>query len=214
MPHNLIEMTNWPSMPAPWSSVDPGEAWVWGDYVALFQSKPISVAEMTAKMTGQKGIGASPMQYPFAMTVFYRKDRNPHGPSSRPVLVATLERMNYAAAAKMFGAQGIDFSSMPSSDNAPVFQGLFTAETRSNLGYFHGELTRDSARSHFLNLIRQHLSPTGEPVRIGAMSNVHGHPNTGWPAQKEKKSSGCLSVIVAFSAIITPIAIWTLISYK
>lgn len=119
-------------MTTPWRSVDPGEAWIWGDYVALLQTKPISVAEVMAKMTGQKGIRVSPIHYLFAMTVFYRKDRNPNGPSSRPILVATLERLDHAAVAKMMGVEGIDLSSMTSADDAPVVQGLITAETRYN----------------------------------------------------------------------------------
>jgi len=204
MTQELIELTKWPSMPAPWSSIDPSEAWVWGDYVALLQTKPILVAEMMAKMTGQKGIGVPPMQYPFAMTVFYRKDRNPHGPSSRPVLVATLERMDYAAVAKMMG--GIDLSGMGLSGDAPVVQGLFTAELRLNLGDFQGDLNRDSARRYFLNLIGSHLSLEGEPVMIGAIADVHGHPNTGWPDQEKKKSAGCLSVLVALVLIVAIMA--------
>ena len=209
----LIELTKWANMPAPWSSIDPGEAWVWGDYVALLQTKPILVAEMMKEMTGQKGIGAPPIQYPFAMTVFYRKDRNPHGPSSRPVLVATLECMDYAAAAKMMGVQGLDLSGMGLTGDAPVVQGLFTAETRLNLGDFQGELNRDSARRYFLSLIKRHLSLEGEPVKIGTIADVHGHPNTGWPVQEKKKSAGCLSVLAALVVIITPVGIWAFISY-
>ncbi len=204
MPQELIELTKWPSMPAPWSSIDPGEAWVWGDYVVLLQTKPIIVAEMMAKMIGQKGIGVSPMQYPFAMTVFYRKDRNPHGPSSRPVLVATLEQMDYAAAAKMMGADGIDISDM--GRDAHIVLGLFTAELRLNLGNFQGDMNRDSARRYLLNLIGSHLSLKGEPVMIGTIADVHGHPNTGWPEQEKKKSVGCLSVLVALVLLVAIMA--------
>lgn len=54
MPHDLIDLTKWPSMPAPWSSVDPGEAWVWGDYVALIQTGPSPVADFVAQLSGAR----------------------------------------------------------------------------------------------------------------------------------------------------------------
>lgn len=212
MPHDLINLTAWPSMPAPWSSADPGEAWVWGDFVATFQTKPILVAEMLAKMAGEKGLGESPLEYLFAMTVFYRKDRNPHGPSSQPVLVATLERMDYEAAAIMMGVDDPGRLGADGSGSAPVVQGLFTSESRFNLGQFPGEPTRDSARKYFLDLVGRRLSLTGEPVKIGSMADIHGHPNTGWPAQEqraqEKKSAGCLGVIAAALAIGVPVVAW------
>jgi hypothetical protein len=184
-----------PSMPAPFSSTDPGEAWVWGDFVILLQTKPILILEMMRKMTGQKDIGIPPLAYPYAMTVFYRKDKNPHGPSNRPILVATLERMNYDAVAKMLGAKGVDVKSTGIPGDAPIVQGLFTAKGHLNLGHFQGFLTLDSARDYFLDLIQRQLSLVGEPVRIGAIRDIYGHPNTGWPAEEKKKSRGCLGVL-------------------
>ena len=187
MPHKLIDLTKWPSMPSPFNSSDPGEAWVWGEYVALLQASPVVVAEMLMKMTGQKSVGVPPIRYPYAMTVFYRKDRNPHGPSSRPILVATLEQMDYAAAARMMGTQVINSSNIRMQHGAPVVQGFFTAETHFNLGDFDGALTRDSARRYFLNFVKRHLSLEGEPVKIGSIADVHGHPDTGWPGQEKNK---------------------------
>lgn len=196
MKHELIALSEFPSMPAPWSSMDAGEAWVWGDYVAILQTKPICVAEMLSKMTGVKDIPITPVEYPYAMTVFYRKDRNPHGSSSRPILVATLEQIDYRNAAKMMGVRETEMlSSLGLAETPPVVQGLFEAGTRYNLGNYDGDLTRNSARQYFLNLVGRTLSPEGEPVKIGAISDVHGHPNTGFPAQDRKSPKGCLSVV-------------------
>lgn len=130
------------------------------------------------------------MEYPYAMTVFYRKDRNPHGPSSRPILVATLEVMDYAAAAKKMGVQGIDMGGY-----APVVQGLFTAKHRMNLGHFEGELNLERARQYFLNLIKQHLSLEGDPTRIGMIADIYGHSETRWPVQEMKQRNGCLTTV-------------------
>ena len=213
MPHELIELTKWPSMPAPFSSSDPGEAWVWGDYVALLQTNPDHVTEIINKITEQKS-ARSPMQYPYAMTVFYRKDRNPHGPSSRPIIVATLERLECAKAAKILSARGIDLSSMDIQLDAEIVQGLFTAEARANLGHYKDELTRDSARRYFLSLVKRHLSLEGEPVKIGSIADVHGHPNTGWPSREKKNSVGCLFVVAAFVVLIASVVIFIFFSHS
>ncbi len=58
-----------------------------------------------------------------------------------------------------------------------------------------------------MNLIKQHLLLEGEPLKIGTISDVHGHPNTGWPAQEQKKSGGCLSVVATIVVLIIPVII-------
>jgi hypothetical protein len=192
MAHELIELVNWPSMPSPWDSIDEGEAWVWGDFVMLLQTKPMLVAEMLNEMTGKKNTKKPPLNYPYALTVYYRKDRNPHGPSSRSIMAATLEIADYSALGKLLG-QNIQ-------NNGPqeVVKGLFTANQRYNLGNYDGKLDKESVRTYFFSLMRKQLSLSGEPKKIGKISDIHGHPETGWPA-KEKKSSGCFSLFVTLS---------------
>lgn len=201
MSHELIDLTKWPSMPAPWSSTDPGQAWVWGDYVATLQTNPALMGVILNKIAGKKVSDQLPLEFLFAMTVFYRQDKNPHGPSHRPILVATLERMNYGALDDLAGSlfKGLALGT-DSSGSSPVVQGLFTAETRLNLGDFQGPLTRATARRYFLELIRDRLSLEGEPEEIGKISDVYGHPKTGWPRQERNKSVGCLIPIVAAMA--------------
>lgn len=204
MSYELISLMQWPSMPAPWSSSDSGEAWVWGDYVMLLQTKPMLVAKMLSKVTGNISNQKSPLSYLFAMTVFYRKDRNPHGPSGRPVLVATLEQMDYSVE-----AVGVDLSEILSGGGAPIVKGLFDAKTRSNLGNFTEVLTRDSARKYFFDLIGRRLLLEGEPTNIGTIADVHGHPDTGWPAKEKNTSKGCLPVVAVFLLLLAlPLAIW------
>ena len=54
----LLELTKWPTLPAPWSSVDAGETWVWRDFFPTFQKKPKTVINLTMEMEGKKaGIG-------------------------------------------------------------------------------------------------------------------------------------------------------------
>ena len=56
---SLLELTKWPNLPAPWSSVDSGETWVWGDFFLIFQKKPKSRLDSTmgarAKKAGYQG---------------------------------------------------------------------------------------------------------------------------------------------------------------
>ena len=211
-PKKLMDISKWPSMPAPWSSSDSGEAWVWGDFVAIFQTKPISMGEQLLKIVGRKDISPRPIQYPFAMTMFYRQDRNPHGPSIRPILVATLERMDYSALG--LGIEGAALLGLGIRGIGPVVKGLFDAEGRYNLGQFEGELTPDSARKYFLNLVRSHLPLVGEPVKIGVMIDVFGHPNTGWPPNKKSKSSGCISMLAILFVVVVPFAIFTFVNSR
>jgi hypothetical protein len=48
----LLELTKWPTLPAPWSSVDNGETWGWGDFFLTFQKKPKTVLDLTMEMQG------------------------------------------------------------------------------------------------------------------------------------------------------------------
>jgi len=76
-----LELTKWPTLPDPWSSVDAGETWVWGDFFLTFQKKPKTVLDLIMEMQGKKAEYRG-MTYHYAMSVFYRIDRNPHGPST------------------------------------------------------------------------------------------------------------------------------------
>lgn len=209
MQHDLISLTSFPSMPAPFSSAEPGEAWVWGDFVAMLQVRPKSVSDALKQVTGTQSKGTSPMEYPFAMSVFYQKDKNPHGPSSRPVIVATLEKADYGAIASLLGGASSDLAEFNLSDASYIVKGLFTATARFNLGNFDLPLSADSARECLFDIIRGALHLRGDPVRIGTIADIHGHPNTGWPAQPKAKTggSGCLVLVAAIGLALVLICI-------
>ena len=180
--HDLIAPTEWPTMPAPMSSSNPGEAWIWGDFVLTLQKQPRKVADAMHQETGTRQTAPSPMDYPFAVTVYYKKDKNPHGPSSRPILVVGLEKVNHAAAAAMFRSQGINLAELEMTGDSPPMLGIFTAACRLNLGTYDGPIDVDSVRAHLFAIIGDRLQVDGEPIKIGPISAIHGHPNTGWPA--------------------------------
>jgi len=150
---------------------------------------------MINKITKQSADTPSPLEYPFAMSVFYRKDKNPHGPSSRPIMVATLERADYTAGLEMLAGKSARGISVNIPSDAPIVQGLFTEEMRLNLGEFQHQLTIDNARNYFLKTIGERLSLSGQPYKIGTIADIHGHPMTGWPAKEKKSAGGCLSSV-------------------
>ena len=76
MVHEIIELTKQPSLPFPFGSVDAGEAWVWGDYVATMQTEPRTAAERMMDIANVPKTDIPPIDCPFVLSVYYRNDRN------------------------------------------------------------------------------------------------------------------------------------------
>jgi hypothetical protein len=195
----LLEMTKWPTLPAPWSSTDAGETWIWGDFFLTFQKKPITVLELSMEMQGKKAENQG-MTYHYAMTVFYCIDKNPHGPSHRPIMTVALEQADMGVLANMIGIKVGDLIQSESDSNmGPLMLGLFAGKTRLNLGEYEGETNSQEVKRKFFEIIGQQLELSGQPKMIGDLGQAHGHPETGLPAKK--KESGCAPVILLFSGI-------------
>lgn len=187
----------YPTMAAPWASSDDGEAWVWGDFFLILQTKPKTVAQVAREMTNQRAVPES-IQYLFAMTVFHRQDRNP---SSCPVLSVGLEQSNFMHMGindpKLFASLGLS-----SSGTGPVHLGVFTARSRENLGRYNGQLDPESVRTCFFEVARRFLELPEEPTRIGVIHDVWGHPLTGKPRRPIANSKqGCLVPMIAMLLI-------------
>ena len=185
-------------MPTPMQSKDSGDAWIWGDFFAVLQKDPMMVAQGGQEMTGSS-VTKSPMVYPYAMTVFYNKAKNPHGPSSRPVLCVTLERPNLAGWSAMPGGDSKRLNDLGGEASMPMMIGVFTGSGRMNLGEYSGPITAEAARNRFFEIVRQRLNIQGYPVRIGTIDAVYGHPDTGWPTsakkQKAEGKAGCSALL-------------------
>ncbi len=190
----LLELTKWPTLPAPWSSVDSGETWVWGDYFLTFQKKPQMLLDVAMEMQGKTSEYRG-MTYHYAMTVFYRADRNPHGPSHRPIMTVALEQSDMSMLARIAGIN-IDelLQSKAGSGMGPMMLGLFTGDARFNLGDYNGAVAPQAIRNQFFKIIGDHLGLSGQPKMIGDLRAAHGHPETGLPAKKN--SNGCAAVIL------------------
>lgn len=212
MKHELIDVAQWPSMPAPMSSTDQGEAWVWGDFFATLQKQPIDVAQALREMTGNKASIPAAMDYPFAMSVFYNLEKNPHGPSRQPILCVGLERANCGAIEALGEALGIKpeaIKGLGKDAKEKVFIGVFTGSGRANLGRYNGPLNANAARKCFFDVIRSQLGLAGNPVLIGSIEDVYGHPNTGWPAMQNhpdsSRKSGCLGTVLSLALVLISI---------
>jgi hypothetical protein len=170
-----------------------------GDFFATLQKNPMLVGQGIDAILGKQLTKPPAMAYPYAMTVFYNKAKNPHGPSSRPVLCVGLEQADYGALGALLGVN------LPQAKGS-LMVGVFSASGRINLGNFDGFVTADSARECFFKVIRSQLGLSGEPTRIGTIKDVYGHPNTGWPAdgrpKDATKNSGCLGLIVSIVALV------------
>jgi len=196
---DLIELSKWPSMAAPWSSVDSGETWVWGDYFLTFQKGPKSMIEVLNEMQGEKPKPElQGMIYHYAITVFYKLGKNPFGPSHRPVLSVALEQANFNIAAKMMGLDPKQVQEDMGGSMGAVMIGMFTKELRQNLGNLEGEITPKTAREQLFIVVSRALGLSGQPKMIGSMSQAYGHPETGLP--EKKKSSGCMAAMVFIGA--------------
>jgi len=154
-----IKMGKLPTMPVPWLSADSGETWIWNNFFIIFQKDPPSFLNLVSLKKGPLG-ASSPIKYPFILSVFYHLQKSPHGPSRTPIFVAAIE-------------------TSPQLD-VPIVS-VFQQSERSNLGFFKGHLTRETARLHLLAVTGEWLSLTGKPHKIGTIHDAAGHPETGLP---------------------------------
>ena len=203
----LLELTKWPTLPAPWSSIDDGETWIWGDFFLTFQKNPKTVLDLAMEMQGKK-VGRQGVIYHYAMSVFYRINRNPHGPSHRPIMTVALEQADMGMLTNMFDSEIRELLRVEAdSKMGPVMIGLFTGKTRLNFGEYEGDICPQAVKRKFFEILRRQLGVSGQPKMIGDLAQTHGHPETGLPAKK--KNSGCAPIILLCIGI-GGLGIWAL----
>lgn len=67
----------------------------------------------------------------------------------------------------------------------PLMMGLFTGETRSNLGEYEGDTGPQVVNRRSFEILGRQLRISGQPKMISDLAQAHGHPETGLPAKKE-----------------------------
>lgn len=92
--HPLMSLTDDPSHPLAFSSLKNGSTSVGmlasGDFFAVFEQNPVCLLNAMEDMSGHARTNIF-FEHPYSLSVFYRKSRNPHGPSKRPIFIATYE---------------------------------------------------------------------------------------------------------------------------
>jgi hypothetical protein len=152
MKHKLISLSDSPTMPVAWSSKArnreaSGSVLATDDFYVVFESYPLVVMQMFELMS-QKPVPELPIQYLYAASVFYRKSRNPHGPSSRPIYVFCLE---YSELTCRMKPQGL-WDSLCGNPMVPaeLFTAYFFSDGRANLGQIPNDFTPESALEHLM----------------------------------------------------------------
>lgn len=189
----LLEVASMPSLPAPWSSVDSGETWIWGDFFLTFQRKPKVAFDVLMEMLGKKD-RYQRIVHQYAMSVFYRVAKSPHGPSHRPIMTVALEQVDIKEGKKVIqGAKPelrkwlarllTSLTEDSGDDMGPLMIGLFRNGAHANFGEYDGAIDRAAVRERFFDILRPQLGVSGKPKLIGNLAQAHGHPETGLPSK-------------------------------
>lgn len=179
----VISIIDNPTIPALWNSKDAGEAWECGDYLAILQTNPITIAEAMSEVSefrsAFKNVAKkfkNEFRNLYSMSVYYKNGKNPSGMnSSRPAMIITLEQT------KQFGSWGT------------IFVEKYVPSVRLNLGVYEGELSSHAARSLFFQSLFGKETET--PRKIGTIADAY-KLKTGKTFNKKPSSSGCLGIIV------------------
>lgn len=160
----LIDMMAMPTMPSAWDGVDDGETWWCDNYFFTFQKQPQPAGQTMDRILGNPEREFH-ISYDYALFAYYRLNKNPHGPSKRPIFVATLERSAITAR-------------MHPGENVPPFIGLFFAEGRTNLGPYMGSLEKLEVRKMMFEVLRETINFEGEPGFLGTLKEAFGNRYT------------------------------------
>lgn len=182
---DLINIADWPTLPAPWSSVDSGETWVWEDFILTFQREAKTVLDETLERKGGKSRYMGYMNYPYVISVFYRYDKSPHKDKNRPIMVVALEQGDKGILKQLLEGRLKNNQRLePTGDLENLVLGVFFGKTRYNLGTFNGDCPAKVIKEHFFSVIASKLGLSGRPKYIGDFKSAYGHPETGVPPRK------------------------------
>lgn len=196
----LLELSKWPTMPAPWQSTDSGETWLWGDFFLTFQKSPGLICDLLPEMKQITG-GTRLLKYHCAMFAFYRRDRNPHGATSCPIMAVSLEEVDIGRATQSLPPETrAALQAEAGMQHRTLMLGLFIGEGRFNLGSFDGYILPEKVKERFFEIIGARLALTGQPKYIGTLLEAYGHPETGLPPKKRKV--GCMGIFGATTGIV------------
>jgi hypothetical protein len=154
-------------MPAISPLYGPGEAFLCDDWVILFQKRPPAYMEAGGKIFHKETV--SPIQYLYALGVYYRPDRD-YPISARPFLITSIEvTFLEAIAAEQNGEPPPHFNA---EDINPldVYLCEFEAEQHHNYGHYFADLSDAAyAKDVLMRLAADQLDMTQAPEPLGSL---------------------------------------------
>lgn len=173
MTHGLISLMDMPTLPVSFTSKlqgyqAHGKLLASRDFYIVFERRPLTVIQMMA-VTSRSPMPDVPIEYLYTASVFYRKSRNPHGPSSRPIYVFCLEYTEFTCEMKSRGLFGALAGER--REPAEVYFALFYENGRTNFGKIDNNFTDYSAKVFLVGKACEKLElGTNEFVEVGPLS--------------------------------------------
>ena len=154
----LLSMTNDPTHPLGFSSLRNGQSTVTllksGDLFAVFEKNPVNLMNAMEDMSGSPRSDLM-FHHPYALSVFYRKSRNPHGPSTRPVYIATFEYSPVTCRMRSRGLLGALTGAK--AEPAEVYMIGNGPRGRDNAGLFPYDFTESQAMGRLARFVDERL---------------------------------------------------------
>lgn len=162
-----IDISKFPTFPAPWTSSDAGEAWLWDDYLIIIQREAPTLARLFQKMEGEKNLDPPSMEYIYSSLVYNFPEEGPVKPKEAPVIALSLEQAVYAHA-KDIPPEVLKIIMGPDG-KGPIMIGMFAQDRHYNFGPYTGALNRNAVREMFFNRLKDTLGLSGALVKLGPM---------------------------------------------
>jgi hypothetical protein len=185
--HELIKLTEWGTLPVAYSSylhrgglAQRGRVMVSQDYYVVFEPRPCTLSQVMTvreeiKARKQVQLPESGIEYLYDATVYYRKSRNPHGPSSRPIFVFCLEYSDFSC--EMAPQTEAEIKAGKAKVPTQVFVAYFHGKGRNNAGLVRNDFTDDSAFDLLMASACTVLGLTRDDFRhLGTLAYGHNSP--------------------------------------
>jgi len=138
-----------------------------GPLFAVFEENPVNLMNAMEDMQGRPRTNTM-FEHPYSLGVYYRKSANPHGPSTRPVFIATFEFSPMTCRSTGGGLLG----ALTGSRKRPAEAYLIGNNTqgRINQGQHSLDFGRDVARQRLADFAAQNLTLSSPFRHVGTTS--------------------------------------------
>jgi len=180
-----LDLAQFPTLPAPWSSIDEGETWVWDDIFLIFQTRPKTIYQAEMEWMDKKPEDVI-ISYLYAISIFQCVKNENEEFSGSPFMVVALEQSDFGLQLHQMEIDGEDGEGSSDyelgSNMGPLMFGMFRGESHFNLGEYDGDESSIVVKDILIDIIKTQLNLSGEPKLIGNFEKAWGHPETGLPS--------------------------------